>query len=186
MALKRAIAVRLDKVKNAFVFLDKFDIFSLFVGVGMLCFGDLISKYIVFSYQSEGVYVLPFFNIIKARNFGISFGMFHESGNIAKMLILLFNVAVIIYLLTLFKNKKKYSRPMLFTSSLECIIGGALGNMIDRIYCGFVHDFIDLHIGGIHWPTFNVADICVCSGVGILIFCELFMRVDYDKKDAKK
>ena len=60
----------------------------------------------------------------------------------------------------------------MFVVSISSVLGGAFGNLIDRLYYGFVRDFIDCHIADYHWATFNVADICVCVGVGLWILCE--------------
>ena len=59
---------------------------------------------------------------------------------------------------------------------LTLILGGALGNALDRIVRGAVVDFLDFHIGLLHWPAFNVADIAICSGAALLLFFELIYR----------
>ena len=63
-----------------------------------------------------------------------------------------------------FKNAKSYERV-----PLALIAGGAIGNLIDRIRFGAVVDFLDFHIGGWHWPAFNIADICITVGVGLYL-----------------
>jgi signal peptidase II len=64
----------------------------------------------------------------------------------------------------LFTRAKSYERV-----PLALIVGGALGNLLDRIRFGAVIDFLDFHIGGMHWPAFNVADICIVVGVGLYL-----------------
>lgn len=54
-------------------------------------------------------------------------------------------------------------------TALALILGGALGNLIDRIRFGAVVDFLDFHLASLHWPAFNVADVCICLGVGLYI-----------------
>ena len=64
----------------------------------------------------------------------------------------------------LFKKARYYERL-----PLALIVGGALGNLVDRVRFGAVIDFLDFHIGGWHWPAFNVADICIVVGVGLFV-----------------
>ena len=74
--------------------------------------------------------------------------------------------------MTLIKTQNEYKKPNVFKTSIALIFGGAVGNLVDRIMFGFVRDFIDCHVVDYHWATFNVADICVCVGVGLWILCE--------------
>lgn len=67
--------------------------------------------------------------------------------------------------------------------ALGCLFGGALGNLIDRVILGGVRDFIDLHWGPHHWPTFNVADMGICVGVGLLLW-EVFFHPAEDASEA--
>ena len=61
------------------------------------------------------------------------------------------------------------------------IIGGALGNLIDRFRFGGVADFLDVYVGTYHWPAFNIADACITIGVVLLLFHGLFMKEDEEK-----
>ncbi|MCR5225503.1 MAG: signal peptidase II [Alphaproteobacteria bacterium] len=125
---------------------------------------DQISKYIIASYFQIGerVPVLPFFNITRVANKGISFGMLSDT--VQPTVLIILSLAVIIALFMWTKNNKKYMLP----SSM--IIAGALGNIVDRIAYKSVIDFLDFHVDHFHWPAFNVADSAIVIGVCILFF----------------
>ncbi len=110
-------------------------------------------------------HVTDFFNIVFTWNPGASFSMFRGLGESAPMVIVVVTGFIIgficHYVLT---RAKKYERL-----PLMLVLGGAIGNIIDRIRFGAVIDFLDVHIGGYHWPAFNVADICICVGVGLYL-----------------
>ena len=109
--------------------------------------------------------VFDFFNIVFTWNFGASFSMFRTLGESAPFIIIIITGIVIgmlmYYLLT---RARRYE---IIPLSLVC--GGAIGNLVDRIRFGAVVDFLDFHIGGLHWPAFNVADICIVLGVGLYL-----------------
>ena len=134
---------------------------------------DRISKIYVIdldkkSFGSE-IFSSKFLNISLIWNEGIAFGLlsFNERifYNILTLIILI--IILIIYLMFLKSNGlKKYSLLM--------ILGGALGNVFDRIFAQAVPDFIDFHVGNFHWFIFNVADIFITIGVIFMILIELF------------
>ncbi|MEX3824804.1 signal peptidase II, partial [Paraburkholderia sp. BR14262] len=68
---------------------------------------------------------------------------------------------------------KRHATQKLFCTALALIMGGALGNVIDRLLYGHVIDFLDFHVGGWHWPAFNLADSAICIGAALLVFDEL-------------
>lgn len=148
-------------------------------------FFDLLSKKMVFAILdnqmlsnnagNSQIKITSFFNLVKVRNNGISFGMFHHF-EYAQVFFSLIQIAIIIVLLILlYKNSKTY---LMVAYSL--IIGGALGNLVDRIYNKAVADFLDFHLFSYHWPAFNLADSLVFIGVALLLFEELLMK--YFKK----
>ena len=110
-------------------------------------------------------HVTNFFNIVFTWNPGTAFSLFRGLGD-ARPMIMVIATAVIIGLLLyyLLVRAKSYER-----APLIMIVGGALGNLIDRIRFGAVIDFLDFHIGGYHWPSFNVADIFITVGVLLYI-----------------
>ena len=163
-----------NNIKHWFNF-EKKDVIFILIIATLCCFFDLLTKFVVFNLMQEK-YIISIFNIVKAKNYGVSFGLFNDGTKTIKILILIFDIIVILYLLTLAKTKQEYKNIKLFLCSLSLIIGGAFGNMIDRIINGFVRDFLDFHIKNYHWPAFNLADSFICIGVFFLIICELFLR----------
>lgn len=110
-------------------------------------------------------HVCDIFNIVFTWNPGASFSLFRTLGDSAPLAIIVatgFIIGCIGYYL--FARAKDYERV-----PLALIVGGALGNLIDRVRFGAVVDFLDFHIGGAHWPAFNVADICIVVGVGLYL-----------------
>ena len=133
---------------------------------------DRISKFYVIS-QSErnlsyDLFQSKFLNINLVWNEGIAFGLLSfDKDHLYNLLTILIIVLIIIIFFMILKNRgfKKYSLLM--------VLGGALGNLYDRIYFKAVPDFIDFHIGNFHWFIFNVSDIFISLGVLFLISLEL-------------
>ena len=109
--------------------------------------------------------VTNFFNIVFTWNPGASFSLFRNLGEIAPLLIIGATSVIIGFIA--YYAVRRASRQEL--PALGLILGGAIGNLLDRIRFGAVVDFLDFHIGTIHWPAFNVADICICVGVGLYV-----------------
>ena len=110
-------------------------------------------------------HVCDIFNIVFTWNPGASFSMFRGLGESLPLIIIIATGVIIGFILHyLFVRAKNYERV-----PLALIAGGAIGNLIDRIRFGAVVDFLDFHIGGIHWPAFNIADICIVVGVGLYL-----------------
>jgi signal peptidase II len=147
-------------------------------GLGMIALVmvlDQISKWIVldlFGETAHMIEVLSFFNLVLVWNQGISFGMF--GGASAWGAWILTGLALVISVFLFFWMKKAETR--LAALSLAAIIGGALGNVIDRVRFGAVVDFLDFHVLGYHWPAFNVADSAITVGAAILILESLFNK----------
>ena len=106
--------------------------------------------------------------IVHTRNKGIAFGIFAAQGSTTQTVLLIITsclaIAFIFYLISSLKGKQLYA-----TITLSLILGGAIGNLIDRIRWGDVVDFIDLHWHHYHWPAFNVADSAISLGLVLLI-----------------
>lgn len=157
---------------------------QFFLGLAIaatVTFFDLLTKHITFnaldkiafeqSLKFPEIHVTSFFSIVKVWNYGISFGMFNSIANSQIIFSLLqFSIAVILAF-WLYKNDKKH-----ITYALGFIIGGAMGNVIDRVQNGAVADFLDFHIASYHWPAFNIADSFVFIGVAIIILEDLFFK----------
>ena len=137
---------------------------------------DRISKvYIIKLAELENnldIFVTSYLNFYLVWNQGISFGLFSSNDNFAYgILTFIISLIIIILIIMIIKepsNFKKYS--------LLLVLGGALGNLFDRVYYHAVPDFIDFHIQNIHWFIFNVADIFISLGVICLIYAEIFFK----------
>lgn len=137
---------------------------------------DLASKIIIATTHAKASDIFGFINIIFVRNYGISFGIFNSNTNHIFQQIILSIVAlcVIFYII-------KYC-PMTIGTSF--IIGGAFGNLLNRIYSGYVIDFIDMFMFEYHWPAFNIADSFICIG-GIIFLIEEHAYSKLRKNDFK-
>ena len=115
--------------------------------------------------------VTGFFNLVLAYNPGAAFSFLGDQGGWQRYFftgIAFVAVAWIVYML------RRHANQRLFCLALALIMGGAIGNVIDRIAYGHVVDFLDFYWTGIgHWPAFNVADIAICTGAALFIFDEL-------------
>ena len=140
-----------------------------------LFFFDRAIKMYLIDLQLTGTdvdfYIFPFLNFFLIWNTGIGFGLASLETNIfyhtLTAIITIVNIVLIVFLL-----KAKGIHLYLFA----LIIGGSLGNLLDRIYYYAVPDFIDIHLGNFHWFIFNVADIFITVGIIGLMFAELFKK----------
>ena len=128
---------------------------------------DQITKYFVIQLLSlnEAIEITPFFNIVHFRNEGAAFSFLADAGGWQRYF--LAGVASIVSILLFFIISKSQSRIQLFGYSL--ILGGALGNLIDRLLRGNVVDFLNFHWRASHWPTFNVADVIIFCGALVIV-----------------
>ncbi len=118
---------------------------------------------------SEGITVLPVLNLRLGFNTGVTFGMFADSAAGAAWVLVLVTLAITGVLLSwLWRTASR-----LEALALGLVIGGALGNAVDRLRIGAVVDFLDAHYAGWHWPTFNMADVAIVCGVALLILAGL-------------
>ncbi len=121
--------------------------------------------------------VAPFFNLVMGWNRGVSFGLFNwDSAATAWVLSALALVIVAVLLAWLAKEDRAT-----VVAALGLVIGGALGNVIDRARFGAVADFLDFHAFGFHWPAFNAADTAISLGALALLADALFSRPDLPK-----
>ena len=113
--------------------------------------------------------VVPgFFDIVHSQNRGIAFGLFNDgNSNWSTGLVALFSVAAVLVIAALLWNAARIERLSL--AGLSLILGGAAGNLFDRIAFGRVTDFLEFYVGNYHWPTFNVADSAITVGVALMI-----------------
>lgn len=154
-------------------------ILGLFIALGVIVV-DQISKYVVMHYilsEYAALIVTPFFAVVRAWNTGVSFSMFNNFG--IRGVYILSGIALIIVALLLKWLKSEKNRSV--QVALGFIIGGALGNVIDRIHLGAVFDFLDFYIGDHHWPAFNIADSFICIGAGLIVFHSIFFAKKREK-----
>jgi len=138
---------------------------------------DRVSKYLILKAQFEKIEILPILNIVKVWNKGIAFGLFSKTG-ILNTILLIFVTLVVLLIIYVWAKKIYFQNKddKISLISLGMLLGGGLGNLIDRIFFGKVFDFIDLHIKNLHWPVFNVADIAITLALFLLIFRTLKIR----------
>ncbi len=132
---------------------------------------DRIAKWAVASNIAlhDSVLVIPgFFRLTHVQNTGAAFGLFAESSAQWKVgaLVIFSVVALLIVCALLWKNGHSLSTTSI---GLSLILGGALGNLWDRLFTGHVVDFLDFYIGNYHWPAFNVADSAIVIGAILLV-----------------
>lgn len=141
---------------------------------------DQITKYWVLGFLGVSAYI-PFgdyFNIVRAWNTGVSFSMLNDYGNAGAWL--LSGLAVVIVIMLFFWLRKENSRVIQI--ALGMIMGGAVGNVIDRVRFGAVFDFLDVHIADHHWPAFNAADSFICIGAAIIIAEAVVAKIRKEKE----
>ena len=133
---------------------------------------DQISKFWIdgtFQY-GEGIALTSFFNLVHARNTGAAFSFLANEGGWQRFFFIGIATAasiLIVYLL------RKHAEERGFCLALSLVLGGALGNLIDRVRFGYVVDFLDFYYAGWHFPAFNVADSAISIGAALLIWDSL-------------
>ena len=164
-----------------FKFLSK-NFYVSFSIVALIYFLDRLSKIYVIQLDKNNlgsdIFNSAYLNIILIWNKGIAFGLFSfDQSRSYNILTLLISIIVVILIIMSLKSLsfKRYSLLM--------IIGGALGNLHDRIFSNAVPDFIDLHVGNFHWFVFNIADIFITLGVISMILMEFIGNNNKDEKN---
>ncbi len=134
---------------------------------------DQISKWWIVETIMRPPRIIPvtdFFNLVLGLNRGVSFGMLDMQSPMGRWILAGLALAITAALLVwMWRTDKR-----LVTGALGLIVGGAMGNVIDRMLMGAVVDFLDFHWAGFHWPAFNVADIAITCGAAVLIWDSFF------------
>lgn len=130
---------------------------------------DQLSKAAINSHfvYGESFAVTSFFNLVLAHNSGAAFSFLHDAGGMQRWLFSGIAVVASVWIVWLLR---KHQTEILFSFALAFILGGALGNLIDRIAYGYVVDFLDFYWGSYHFAAFNVADSAITCGAAILIW----------------
>jgi signal peptidase II len=145
----------------------------------IIIIADQFTKVLIMGYYKLGdsTYVLPFFNVVRAHNTGAAFSFLAGASGWQRWLFTGIGVAATLFILWLLRS---HSQQKLFAFALACILGGAVGNVIDRVLHGYVVDFLQFHWGGWFFPAFNIADTAITIGAACLILDEL-LRVKRSK-----
>jgi signal peptidase II len=126
-----------------------------------------MSRLLVYG-QSE--MITPYFNLVMVYNQGAAFSFLADSGGWQRWF---FSGLAFVVSLVIIWMLHKNTTQRLFCWALTLILGGAVGNLIDRVLYGHVIDFLDFHIGTLHWPAFNVADSAITVGAALFVLDEL-------------
>jgi len=114
--------------------------------------------------------VTSFFNLVLTYNKGAAFSFLASASGWQKHFLSVIGIGASLFILYLLA---RHGSQRLFSLALAMILGGAIGNVIDRLAHGHVIDFLDFHVGGWHWPAFNVADSAIVGGAILLVIDEL-------------
>ncbi len=140
---------------------------------------DQLSKKAALLYLGNGVdnSLFPLLNFTLAYNRGAAFSFLNAASGWQNMFfIVLASVFSCLLMLWLLQSRQRHE-----ALGISLVIGGAWGNLLDRLHYGFVIDFIDVHLGVYHWPIFNMADSAICCGIFILFFSHfLCVRLSAD------
>jgi len=142
---------------------------------------DQLSKWwirVVVMDPPRNIEVTPFFNLVYARNTGVSFSMFRADSLIGQLILSAVALFIVAGLLIWMRRLARLW-PVV---ALGLIVGGAIGNVVDRLRLRFVFDFLDFYWNGYHFAAFNLADTAITVGVAMLLIDGLFGRTEKAKK----
>lgn len=144
----------------------------------MIVLSDQLSKIWALTELSErNIYVADWFNLSLTYNKGISFSFLSNDSIYMPFILSALAMAIVVFLYLWFRKENRF----LTRTGLVFMMGGAVSNVLDRLYLGSVVDFIDWHLGTWHWPAFNIADSFICLGVFLLMVQFIFTK----KEDRK-
>ena len=138
----------------------------------LILVADQVTKVLILgAYRlGDATYITSFFNIVRAHNTGAAFSFLADAGGWQRWLFTGFGAAAALFILW---QLRAHPGQKLFAFALSSILGGAVGNVVDRMVHGYVVDFLDFHWAGSHFPAFNVADAAITVGAVCLIVDEL-------------
>ncbi len=137
---------------------------------------DQVTKYWVTDslYLFQSIPIMPSLNLVLVHNTGAAFSFLSDAGGWQRWFFAVLAIVVSIVIIVWITRLKQHELRLAIALSL--VLGGAIGNVWDRIAHGYVIDFIDVYYGGWHWPAFNVADSAICIGAVLLIIDALFNK----------
>lgn len=129
---------------------------------------DLYTKHLVQQAFMLGdkLTITTFFDLVRYHNEGAAFSFLADAGGWQKWFFAVVSIVASVFILYLLN---KHQQEKLFSLGLALVLGGAIGNLYDRVTLGYVVDFLSFHLNGLYWPAFNVADSAITVGVGILL-----------------
>ncbi|HEX9959827.1 MAG TPA: signal peptidase II [Pyrinomonadaceae bacterium] len=134
-------------------------------------------------YDGDKTVIENFLNFSYAQNTGVAFSMFDDGGNAGRWgLSAVAGIAAVLVLFYFWRIPRAHDRLL---GALALLLAGIVGNLTDRIRLGYVIDFIDVQFGSWHYPTFNVADMAICVGAGLLIIDMLLSRKKVEEPETK-
>lgn len=138
----------------------------------VLVLADQVTKVLITGLYElgEGTPITSFFNIVRVHNTGAAFSFLADAGGWQRWLFTGLSAGASIFIVYLLYS---HAGQRLFCFALTCVLGGAVGNLIDRVVYGYVIDFLDFYAAGWHFPAFNVADSAITLGAACLILDEL-------------
>ena len=145
----------------------------------IILLADQFTKVLIVGYYQlhDSTYVTSFFNVVRAHNTGAAFSFLAGASGWQRWFFTCVGLAAAALILWMLKS---HPGQKLFSFAMACILGGAIGNVVDRLVHGYVVDFLDFHWRGMHFPAFNVADSAITIGAACLILDEL-LRVKRGK-----
>ena len=150
---------------------NKTQVLGILAVVGAVATDQVTKAWVVASADTlkDGIAVFPGLNLTFHRNDGVTFGLL---GGAPWWGLLLLALIICAWLLIMMLRTERSIEAIAYGA----IIGGALGNVVDRIHYGAVTDFLDFFIGSAHWPTFNMADVFIVGGAGLLLVVPVIQR----------
>ncbi len=145
---------------------------------------DQLSKWLIMGLMRPPrvIEITPFFNLVVGWNRGVSFGLFNNDSPLNAWILIVLALAIVVVLMIWLSKTDRWPVAV----GLALVVGGAIGNVIDRLRFGAVFDFLDLHAFGFHWPAFNVADSAITVGAVVLVVDSLFVHPEGPKLEVRE
>jgi signal peptidase II len=147
---------------------------------GIVIVLDQLTKWLIDSYfkVGEGMRITSFFDLVYVFNPGAAFSFLAQAGGWQRWFFV--GLALVISTWLVFMLRQ-HAQDRLMSCGIALVLGGALGNVIDRFVYGAVLDFLSFHVAGFYWPAFNVADSAICVGVALMLWHQFFSGADHER-----